>query len=391
MFSFSFLNNPSDLFLDRKLISNDDWLINNIGNHNAFSGSSFLYNILKTIPSIIGSFIFIFAINFLFCYNSLIKLMKNKFQMNFIIGIYLGIYFEIYIITLGGIYFDNINFDFFNIISQLLSWIFLIVEINISIILILILYKSKKNIRNTEIEYSYGILFEGLKIESSSLYYRYLIFLKIQILLTISFIFQFSILIQLLLFTTIYTISLFYHIFSNSLEFLEKLLSLIREFLFLSLCVLFFIYSFGLTSELSFLQKITDILLLVFVVSLLKEFAFCLIIGIISLVSSLKENSIKANQIKFAFRKRQLYIETAALKIDSFCIELLKHHLTSKPKMNKLKNIHVFYSLKSKALSKINNVKSMTMNMMNQNHELKAKETALKSDKLECMIISIVQ
>ena len=294
IFTYDFLPNPLNIFSNIIIDSDSSLFVNNIPNHNSLSGPSFLYNILQLFPPICG-LIFIFLINSIIIHSGYITRsfrFKTNFS-NYIIYLRQSIFYQISIAAFSSMFYDSNKIDIIEFISYILGFIFLTCQMVLTIFFIFFLNLRKKLLYLPFIEDYFGGLYEGVEIESLSIYANEINTLKIQIVIYLMFIFQEYPFLQIILTIFIYTSSLLYNMLFRPFEnFLDLLQSLIRESLFLAIGIMFLVYKIMMQTNKD-LFNYQVILFFLFISILLNEFLFTILNYIYFFVYSCKENSVR--------------------------------------------------------------------------------------------------
>ena len=137
-------------------------------------------------------------------------------------------------------FFDTNNFDYFSFSSLQLSFIYLQIQIFVSIFLLVQLYHHKNRLHLPEVEEILGDLYLNCKNNHKSIYTMVLYNLKLQLIMLFLFIFQDYPNIEIAITSSLYSCSLLYLIFirpfDNNLDLVQ---TFIKEQILMSISVMF--------------------------------------------------------------------------------------------------------------------------------------------------------
>ena len=323
-FSFSFLPNPVDIILDSSHISNTEWLDNNLPYILDLQIPSFLYNILQLFPPLLILYIFIYLYSYYFSGGRIFRTIKNKMNLNYMIILYQGIYYQALFFGITNLFYENLNLDNFSFISKKLAFIYAILSFLLLIIFKGIIAINPNHLNDEEIEDKFGFLYEGLKTKLFDSLSRIFDDLKYGILILIALSFQKYPLIIFPLYLLIFFISLAYKVKVQPFsECRDNIQGIIREALFLILVILFLIYYFVRMSK-SLLYKIMiDCILLNIVTVFVNEIIFTIINLLIFLIESFSSERITV-RIKFQNSLQYLQIDNFNRSKNQFIFTLVQ-------------------------------------------------------------------
>ena len=297
-FCFNFL--PNIILIDdeqKELISDNLWFENNIMNHNSFNGPSFIFTNLSLICTT-----FMILLSILLLYQVIyasrgIRRIRISFNL-FSILIYINqsTFYQFTISSLGSVFYDTNNYNYFSFSSYEVSFIYLIIQILTSLYLILQLYNNRNRLDSPEVEEIVGDIYISCKNNQKSIYATVIYNLKLQIIMFLLFEFQHNPNIEIVFITLIYTFSLLYLLFVQPFESnLELIQNIIKELLILAISIMFGVIKIYLENG-KFIETLKDILLILFISVIGNEFLFIFLNFIITCkdyLSSFCDNSKK--------------------------------------------------------------------------------------------------
>ena len=320
MFSLDFISNPVDMIIVSSRLYNSDWLENNLININYFGNTSIIYSLIPIcLPLLLASF-FVAFLNSFHSVGEIIRKLKSYIHINFLLSIYQGIFYQIFITILIGLFYDDTDISTFNFFSSITGMIFITFQFVVILGLLGLFYSYKNKIEDPDFENIFGIIYEGMEIKFPDVLLEIMFSIKLLVLLLCYFIFQSFPYIQLSLFVAIYTISFILKVKIRPYSYLKNnLQSIIREGLILLLSFQFYAYFIVIKLKSDFFTILKESLLFNLIAIISNEFIF-VIVGLIQyIIDSCNEASIKS----FNLSKR--------IKNKSFNHDLLRHRLFVSP------------------------------------------------------------